>query len=315
MTSMLTLTPCAEARGRFVLPSCPLVKADEDQKKKLPTVKLGENFEEKTQEQTPSTLEQAQKANLMPLAINQTKSEMGKSERLQLDSANQQLAELWQATIEQSEDIKMAVSLMQPNSDKKHTAAQAARMLSGLLFGASSLLVPAIPGATRIPAQLALGTADGLVGRMIGAPKNEKGPVTAEQSTLIYLVVRSYSNRLQDDFQQYRLAVTELDCAKKLVSDEKQVIEAAPFLREDPLTVMRVAHALDAEQLAKNKVDLFRQRLSILAGAVAVEKLDKSIQEEKLALLELIGTPDDKIPLIPGKSADGGSTQKQELNN
>lgn len=315
MASLLSFSPCAEAKGRFILPSCPIVKPDDGHKKTLPAVKLGENSEDETKEQTPSTLEQAQKANLMPLAISQTKTEMGKTDKLQLDSANQQLAELWQATIEQSEDIKMAVSLMQPSSDKKHTAAQAAKMLSGLLFGATTMLVPAMPGATRIPAQLALGTADGLVGRMIGTPKNEKGPVTAEQSTLIYLVVRSYSNRLQDDFQQYRLAVTELDCAKNLVNDEKQVIEAAPYLREDPLTAMRVAHALDAEQLAKNKVELFRQRLSMLAGAVAVEKLDKSIQEEKLALLELIGTQDHEIPLIPEKSADGRNVQKQKIDN
>lgn len=315
MTSMLAFPSGAEAKGRFVLPACPLVKSDGDQKKDLPAVKLVETSEEKSQEQTPSTLEQAQKANLMPLAINQTKTEMGKTERLQLDSANQQLAELWQATIEQSEDIKLAVSLMQPNSDKKHSAAQAARMLSGLLFGVTSGALPFVPGATRIPAQIALGTADGLVGRMIGAPKNEKGPVTAEQSTLIYLVVRSYSNRLQDDFQQYRLAITELDCAKKLVNDTKQVMDVAPFLRDDPLTAMRLAHALDAEQIAKNKVDLFRQRLSVLAGASAVEKLDKSIQEEKLALLELIGTQDDEIPLIPGKSADGGSPHKIKIEN
>lgn len=309
---IIPMIPSANAKGRFVLPTCPLVKADDQEHKILPSVNL--NSDQPQSKQIPSTLEQAQKANLMPLAINQSEAESDKKQKLQFDAAKQQLAELWQATIEQSEDIKMAVSLMQPNSNKKHTAAQAARMLSGLLFSAGSMVLPAI-GNTNIPGQLMMGTADGLVSRMIGVPKDDKAPVTAEQSTLIYLLVRSYSNKLQDDFQQYRLAITEHDCAQKTVSDTRQVMEADPSLRSDPMTGMRWVHALDAEELARNKVEIFRQRLIGIAGQDAVHKLDKRIEEEKLALIELIGKPDENIPLIPGQSAELNQEKNQKIPN
>ena len=300
--SVLCISP-AQAKGRFVLPPCPLVKSEEEPKRNLPAVQLNNIETESQKSKTPSTLDQAQKANLMPLAINQSGSETDKKRKLQFDSANQQLAELWQATIEKSEDIKMAVSLMQPNSDKKHTAAEAARMLSGLLFSAGSMMAPSLGVGTRIPAQLMLGTADGMVNRMIGKPKEEKGPITAEQSTLIYLLVRNYANKLQDDFQKYRLAITEYECASKTVNDTKQVLEVSPSLANDPLTVMRWTQSQEQEELAQNKVLIFRQRLIALAGEDAVLNLDKGIEAERLALIELIGAPEDQIPLVPGKAA------------
>lgn len=119
--------------AKFNAPLCPPVQAS---KQPAPTtvkpVQLAPVDAAKSKSST--AIEQAEKVNLVPLALIPSEGEIDNYREVSLDLEKKEILALWTATINRSPDIQFVINIVQPSTDKKHTASTATKYLGGALF-------------------------------------------------------------------------------------------------------------------------------------------------------------------------------------
>lgn len=239
-----------------------------------------------------STLENAEKANCLPLTLFPSREEVAEKRRLALDSQKSQLSALWTATIERSEDIQFVVKVLQPQTDQKHAVAKGLSLVGGALYNLGSTMSPgARPGL-------------GLIGApdltKLFNPSDKGPPISVGETLVLYKMVRDSADALVENYRNYRRVIAERDAAKMDLSDLEDLRQSV--LSDDKsLSTLQFDYTIKKAErdviLSEEKTELYRQKLLDQAGPEAVENLDGQIAKERNALARVIGRPDINPPL------------------
>lgn len=234
-----------------------------------------------------------------PLALRESDEESSKKADVTIDAEKRQLSELWQATIERNPDIQFVITKLQPSSDANHAMASTMKLISGALFGAMNLAPLAMGGgvgqAANPVGMMGMGAGSSVIQGLF-ADHNEKNAkkhmISQEQATILYKIVRDTADKLVASFRDYKKELISMDRASLDLQDlQSMVAEArggqdAAKQVEMEYTLRKARREIEKEM---ENVRRHRQELADLAGGDAVAKLDKEMEEVKLALDKLTG--------------------------
>lgn len=234
-----------------------------------------------------------------PLALRESDEESAKKADTIVDAEKRQLSELWQSTIDRNPDIQFVITKLQPSSDANHAMASTMKMISGALFGAMNLAPLAMGGGVGQAANpigmMGMGAGSSVIQGLF-ADHNEKNAkkhmISQEQATILYKIVRDTADKLVGCFRDYKKELISMDRASLDLQDlQAMVAEArggqdAAKQVEMEYTLRKARREIEKEM---ENVRRHRQELADLAGGEAVAKLDKEMEEEKLALDKLTG--------------------------
>ena len=233
-----------------------------------------------------------------PLPLQVTAEEAEKTGDTIMDAEKRQLSELWNCTIERNPDIQFVIQKLQPTTDANHAMAATMKFLSSTLFGAMNMAPMMMPGgmANANPAALmGMSSGAGLIQGLFQdkAQKNaKKQAISQEQATILYKIVRETADKLVASYRDYKKENAAVLRATADLADLQTM--AADGAARDSSKALEMEYTL---RKAKRDIDkeleeqrLFRQQLTDLAGADAVIKLDKEIEDERNAIANLTGT-------------------------
>lgn len=234
-----------------------------------------------------------------PLALRESDEESSQKADITIDAEKRQLSELWQATIERNPDIQFVITKLQPSSDANHAMASTMKLISGALFGAMNLAPLAMGGgvgqAANPMGMMGMGAGSSVIQGLF-ADHNEKNAkkhmISQEQATILYKIVRDTADKLVASFRDYKKELISMDRASLDLQDlQSMVAEArggqdAAKQVEMEYTLRKARREIEKEM---ENVRRHRQELADLAGGDAVAKLDKEMEEVKLALDKLTG--------------------------
>jgi len=235
--------------------------------------------------------------NLAPLPIQQTDAEADAVADTIMDAEKRQLSDLWQCTIERNPDIQFVIQKLQPTTDANHAMASTMKILSATLFSAMNMAPMMMPGgmANANPAAL-MGMSSG-AGMLQGLfqDRNEKSQkkhaISQEQATILYKIVRDTADKLVSSYREYKKEQSAVSRATADLADLQAM--AAEAVAKSPTEAVGLEYTL---RKAKRDIDekleqskLYHQQLSDLAGAEAIDKLDKELIAERSAVDSLVG--------------------------
>lgn len=244
-------------------------------------------------------IKDAKKVDIMPIALMETDEESSKKAETMVDAEKRQISELWQSTIDRNPDIQFVITKLQPSSDANHAMASTMKMLSGALFGAMNLAPLAMGGgvgqAANPAAMMGMGAGSSLIQGLF-ADHNEKNAkkhmISQEQATILYKIVRDTADKLVASFRDYKKelvamgrANTDLQDLQAMVAEARGAQDAAKQV-EMEYTLRKARREIEKEM---EDVRRYRQELADLAGSEAVAKLDKEMEDERIALENLTG--------------------------
>jgi hypothetical protein len=82
-----------------------------------------------------SLLEKAEKVNVLPLALQPSGEETKETDSFKFNKQQQEMADLWDATVARSQDIQFVIQKLMPNNNNGKTAGILLRMMSTAVFG------------------------------------------------------------------------------------------------------------------------------------------------------------------------------------
>jgi hypothetical protein len=268
---------------------------------------------------TKKIIDKARELNLMPLPLVQTPDEKQDSDELISSSEKAQLLDLWTAAIVRYPDIQFAIVHLQPTSDPAHVSALATKALANLVFSggsAASMLMGTPVG------RFGTGAGASMLQQVLGNTAGGKKQVqlSQEQTTMLYQMIRNTADRLSMNYRLYRL---HLENYQRSIDDLNELKELAANGGQAASGAMMTEYLLNKAQretvIAKGQATLYRKALVDLSGVDAVDKLDKQIDEEQVALNKLIGGQISKIddsatPLQDAKHVQNLQRQNSAAN-
>lgn len=244
---------------------------------------LGMGKPKKAKDLIKTPMDAAKATNSMPLALQNTEDETQQKAEFLETSEQKQIAALWDATLNRSPDIQFVVQKLVPTNDTGHAATVMTRMLGGVLagsIGAMGMIAPSQPMyAAQSFSQQALGQLMGI------ADDKAKKRAQLGQAELIslYQMVRNTSDKLVDNYRQYKKhivglnrATTDFEDLNNMMKDARAGQDAAKQLDME-YTVRKAQRDVIA---LSDDIHRFRQGLIDMSGSEAVDKLDQSIREE-----------------------------------
>ena len=230
-----------------------------------------------------TTMDAAKATNAMPLALQTTEGETQQKAEFLETSEQRQIAALWDATLNRSPDIQFVVQKLVPTNDSGHAATVMTRMLGGVLAGSIGAMGMIAPNQGTYACQ---SFANQALGQLMGAVDDKaKRKAQLGQAELIslYQMVRNTSDKLVDNYRQYKKnivglnrATTDFEDLNNMMKDARAGQDSAKQLDME-YTVRKAQRDVIA---ISDDVHRFRQGLIDMSGNEAVEKLDQSIQEE-----------------------------------
>jgi len=228
-------------------------------------------------------MDAAKATNSMPLALQNTEDETQQKAEFLETSEQKQIAALWDATLNRSPDIQFVVQKLVPTNDTGHAATVMTRMLGGVLagsIGAMGMIAPSQPMyAAQSFSQQALGQLMGVV----DDKAKKKAQLGQAELISLYQMVRNTSDKLVDNYRQYKKhivglnrATTDFEDLNNMMKDARAGQDAAKQLDME-YTVRKAQRDVIA---ISDDIHRFRQGLVDMSGAEAVDKLDQSIKEE-----------------------------------
>ena len=170
-----------------------------------------------------------------------------------------------------------------PTSDTGHAATVMTRMLGGVLAGSVGAMGMIAPSQAMYAGQ---SFANQALGQLMGAVDDKaKKRAQLGQAELIslYQMVRATSDKLVDNYRQYKKhvvglnrATTDFEELNNMMKEARAGQDAAKQLDME-YTVRKAQRDVIA---ISDDIHRFRQGLIDMSGADAVEKLDQAIQEE-----------------------------------
>lgn len=228
-------------------------------------------------------MDAAKATNSMPLALINNEDETKQKAEFLETSEQKQIAALWDATLNRSPDIQFVVQKLVPTSDTGHAATVMTRMLGGVLAGSIGAMGMIAPSQGMYAGQ---SFANQALGQLMGAVDDKaKRKAQLGQAELIslYQMVRATSDKLVDNYRQYKKnivglnrATTDFEDLNNMMKDARAGQDAAKQLDME-YTVRKAQRDVIA---ISDDIHRFRQGLIDMSGAEAVDKLDQSIQEE-----------------------------------
>jgi hypothetical protein len=228
-------------------------------------------------------MDAAKATNSMPLALITSEDETKQKAEFLETSEQRQIAALWDATLNRSPDIQFVVQKLVPTNDSGHAATVMTRMLGGVLAGSIGAMGMIAPNQGTYACQ---SFANQALGQLMGAVDDKaKRKAQLGQAELIslYQMVRNTSDKLVDNYRQYKKnivglnrATTDFEDLNNMMKDGRAGQDSAKQLDME-YTVRKAQRDVIA---ISDDVHRFRQGLIDMSGNEAVEKLDQSIQEE-----------------------------------
>ncbi|CAN5365688.1 hypothetical protein BH11CYA1_BH11CYA1_19180 [soil metagenome] len=228
-------------------------------------------------------MDAAKATNSMPLALQSSEDETQQKAEFLETSEQRQIAALWDATLNRSPDIQFVVQKLVPTSDTGHAATMMTRMLGGVLAGSIGAAGMIAPNQGTYMVQ---SFSQQLLGQLMGvADDKAKKKAQLGQAELIslYQMVRGTSDKLVDNYRQYKRGVvglnratTDFEDLNNMMKDARAGQDAAKQLDME-YTVRKAQRDVIA---ISDDIHRFRQGLVDMAGPEAVEKLDVAVQEE-----------------------------------
>jgi hypothetical protein len=228
-------------------------------------------------------MDAAKATNSMPLALINSEDETQQKAEFLETSEQKQIAALWDATLNRSPDIQFVVQKLVPTSDSGHAATVMTRMLGGVLAGSIGAMGMIAPSQGMYAGQ---SFANQALGQLMGAVDDKaKRKAQLGQAELIslYQMVRNTSDKLVDNYRQYKKnivglnrATTDFEDLNNMMKDARAGQDAAKQLDME-YTVRKAQRDVIA---ISDDIHRFRQGLVDMSGAEAVDKLDQSIKEE-----------------------------------
>lgn len=229
-------------------------------------------------------MDQAKQVNVMPIPLQENNDEVDKKILTQLDAEREQIAGLWEATLNQSKDIQFVVQKLMPTSDTGRTTTLMLRMLSSAAVGGLS----AVSMINPTPGSYMLTQGGGsMLMQLLGAAESKqqrKAQISQTEAISLYQMVRNTADKLVENYRDYKKSVTRLDRSAKSLQNLQTMIAEARAGQD-------AAKQLDMEYtISKAQGDVedcnddarrHRQQLIDLAGAAAVEKLDQQIADQQ----------------------------------
>lgn len=239
-----------------------------------------------------------------PLALQPSESEEEKAAEIVMTAEQRQLSELWQSTIDRNPDIQFVIQKLQPTSDANHAMAGTMKLLSGALFGAMNMAPFMMPGGiSQVNPAALMGMSSGTsMIQGLFADKAQKSAkkqaISQEQATILYQIVRNTADKLVASYRDYK----KEQSAKLRAATDLQDLQtmAAEAHAQDPAKAIEMEYTL---RKAKRDIDekieqerLYHQQLVDLAGGDAVIKLDKDLEDERMAIANGTGSGADQKP-------------------
>ncbi len=269
---------------------------------------IGRNSDKLTKEKAP---------DVGPLALIESDEELQNKAETQMDAEKRQLSELWQSTIGRNPDIQFVINKLQPTTDQGHAMATTMKFLSATLFSAMNMAPMMMPGmgagANMMPAMGVMSGGNLIQGLFQDkAAKNaRKNQVSQEQATILYKIVRDTADKLVTSFRDYKKEMTSVERAAEDLQDLQSMVaearsgQSAPQQIEMEYTLRKAKREIEEKS---EQARLHRQQLSDLAGPEAVAKLETDLENERLALKNLVApqTPGNP-PLVPQEPQNANS--------
>ncbi|MBX9571315.1 MAG: hypothetical protein K2X77_20635 [Candidatus Obscuribacterales bacterium] len=270
---------------------------------------IGRNGDKLTKEKAP---------DVGPLALIESDEELEKKAETQMDAEKRQLSELWQSTIGRNPDIQFVINKLQPTTDQGHAMATTMKFLSATLFSAMNMAPMMMPGMSAGSNMMpAMGVMSG--GNLIQglfqdkqAKAARKSQVSQEQATILYKIVRDTADKLVASYRDYKKEMTSVERAADDLQDlqsmvaESRASQSAPQQIEMEYTLRKAKREIEEKS---EQARLHRQQLSDLAGPEAVAKLETDLENERLALKNLVSpmTPNPPIQtnMVPQNASTG----------
>lgn len=257
------------------------MKAEKSEKSERGFLGLGKKH---AKDLIKTPMDAAKATNSMPLALITSEDETQQKAEFLETSEQKQIAALWDATLNRSPDIQFVVQKLVPTSDSGHAATVMTRMLGGVLAGSIGVAGMMAPGNAAI--YTGQNFAYQALGQLMGAVDDKaKRKAQLGQAELIslYQMVRSTSDKLVDNYRQYKKhvvglnrATTDFEDLNNMMKDARAGQDAAKQLDME-YTVRKAQRDVIA---ISDDIHRFRQGLIDMSGADAVDKLDQAIQEE-----------------------------------
>lgn len=246
-------------------------------------------------------IDKARSVSVMPMALMNSDAEEDEKVAADLNAERAQIAELWESTLNRSQDIQFVVQKLLPSSDGNRTTTALMRMISSTLatgISAGVMLTPS-PGAYMGGQMIS-----SMIYQLNNAHEksvNKKAQIDQGQAISLYSLVRNTAEKVTDRYRDYkfyarRIGRTQdnLENLQNMIQDARQGQDAAKQI-EMEYTLSKAKG--DVEE-AVFQARRHRQNLVDLAGAEAVAKLDQAMQDQFLAEKALEKKEqDEKIPI------------------
>lgn len=249
----------------------------------LPTKSLKSEIENNS----GSGLDRARKVNVMPLLLMETYAEAAGKEQTDREFERVQLSDLWEATLNRNQDVQFVVQKLMPSSDRSHTTTILMRMISSVVasgVNTTNVIFGASP-ATVFGSQITSSMFYQLLNAQ-EAKANKNAHIDQTQVMMLYHMVRNTADRLTETYRDYKFNVRKIDTAQAR-SLKLQTLVQEGRAGQDAAKQIEMEYWLDR---AKSDIDdavytarRYRQTLIDLAGSEAVDKVDKSFQDQFLA--------------------------------
>lgn len=250
-------------------------------------------------------LKQAKNVSAMPLPLMESEEEAQKKIDTILDAEKVQLADLWESTLTRSPDIQFVVQKLMPTSNPGRASTVMMRMLSSAIFGAMGAVTmlspsPAAYAGSNMGASMIMN-----VLQLQENKQAQKARLSQTESIMLYNMVRSTADKLVEFYRNYKKSMvglakslSDLQDLQNMVAEARAGQDAAKQL-EMEYTIRKAQR--DCDTMSED-AKRFRQSLVDLAGAEALAKLDKQLEDEQGHIEQAItGSPtNQKTAAGPG---------------
>lgn len=225
--------------------------------------------------------EQAKALNLQPVALMESPEEVQDKAKLLEDSEKQQIAGLWESTLERNPKIQFVVQKLVPTSDKGHATHIMMKSMSSLLFGAIGSMGMIAPNQGTYMAQNFAASLLGQLNGSIDKKALERMSLNQAELIMLYEMVTNTAQDVVDNYRSYKKNVQHMSRA---TTDLEELRNMAGLAAKTPAQELEMQYTLrkaqrDVDSLVDD-VHRYRQNLIDLAGREAVDKLDNLMNDE-----------------------------------
>jgi hypothetical protein len=238
---------------------------------------------DKTDDVSDKVLRNAKDVGVMPLALMASPDEEKAKTETAAEAEKAELTDLWDAALTRSPDIQFVTQKLMPTSSTGMTTHVLTKFLTAAMFGAMGAVNMVSP---NMGTYAATGSGSNMIAQVLGmADQNaaKKAKLSQTEAIMLYNIVRTTADHLVENYRNYKKVTTNLRTANADLTDLQSMVKDAKSKDnaqsiEMEYTLRKAQRDIDS---INEDVKKYRQGLADLAGAEAIDKLDKQLQEEQ----------------------------------